>query len=126
TASRAVMRRFVAERGLRAILDQGYYAFIHVGEWLQRRGWKDSEPLGEYMAEEHGLAGVPGAYFSSFGGGGNPFSYAAPPARGRSSRPPSTERPDSRSSGTCSTPLSSRCSASAPAVRRAPSPTSSA
>jgi aspartate/methionine/tyrosine aminotransferase len=81
SASRAVMRRFVAERGLRAILDQGYYAFIHVGEWLRRRGWKDSEPLGEYMAEEHGLAVVPGAYFSSFGGEWIRFSYATPPEK---------------------------------------------
>ncbi|MBM2843872.1 MAG: Aminotran 1 2 protein [Anaerolineales bacterium] len=70
-----------AERGLRAILDQGYYAFIHVGEWLRRRGWKDSEPLGEYMAEEHGLAVVPGAYFSSFGGEWIRFSYATPPEK---------------------------------------------
>jgi aspartate aminotransferase len=81
SASRAVMRRFVAERGLRAILDQGYYAFIHVGEWLRRRGWKDSEPLGEYMAEEYGLAVVPGAYFSSFGGEWIRFSYATPPEK---------------------------------------------
>jgi len=81
SASRARLRLFIAERGLTAILDQGYYAFIHVGEWLRRRGWKDSEPLGEYLAEEHGLAVVPGAYFSSFGGEWIRFSYATPPDR---------------------------------------------
>ena len=81
SASRARLRQFIAERGLTAILDQGYYAFIHVGEWLRRRGWKDSEPLGEYLAEEHGLAVVPGAYFSSFGGEWIRFSYATPPDR---------------------------------------------
>jgi aspartate/methionine/tyrosine aminotransferase len=81
SASRAVMRRFVAEHKLTAILDQGYYAFLHVGEWLRRRGWEDSEPLGEYLAEEHGLAIVPGAFFSSFGGEWIRFSYATPPER---------------------------------------------
>ena len=81
SASRAVMRRFVAEHGLTAILDQGYYAFIHVGKWLAQRGWKDSEPLGEYLAEEHGLAIVPGAFFSAFGGEWIRFSYATPPER---------------------------------------------
>jgi len=77
-ASRAALRRFVAEHGLTAVLDQGYYAFIHVGRWLQARGWPDSEPLGEYLAEEHGVAIVPGAYFSAFGGEWIRFSYATP------------------------------------------------
>ncbi len=81
SASRAVMRRFIADRGLTAILDQGYYAFIHVGRWLGQRGWKDSEPLGEYLAEVHGLAIVPGAFFSAFGGEWIRFSYATPPER---------------------------------------------
>jgi aspartate/methionine/tyrosine aminotransferase len=81
SASRALMRRFVAEHNLTAILDQGYYAFLHVGEWLRRRGWQDSEPLGEYLAEAHGLAIVPGAFFSPFGGEWIRFSYATPPER---------------------------------------------
>ena len=80
-ASRALLRRFVAQHGLTAVLDQGYYAFLHVGRWLQARGWSDSEPLGEYLAEEHGLAIVPGAYFSTFGGEWIRFSYATPPDR---------------------------------------------
>jgi aspartate aminotransferase len=81
SASRAVMRRFVAEHGLTAILDQGYYAFLHVGRWLQARGWSDSESLGEYLAEEHGVAIVPGGFFSAFGGEWVRFSYATPPER---------------------------------------------
>jgi aspartate/methionine/tyrosine aminotransferase len=81
SASRALMRRFVAEHRLTAILDQGYYAFLHIGRWLAARGWKDSEPMGEYLAEEHGLAVVPGAYFSPFGGEWIRFSYATPPDR---------------------------------------------
>ena len=80
-ASRAVLRTFVEEHGLKAILDQGYYAFLDVGEWLRRRGWPDSEPLGEYLAEEHGVAIVPGAFFSPFGGDWIRFSYATPPER---------------------------------------------
>jgi aspartate/methionine/tyrosine aminotransferase len=54
---------------------------VRVGEWLQRRGWKDSEPLGEYLAEEHGLAIVPGAHFSPFGAEWIRFSYATPPEK---------------------------------------------
>jgi aspartate/methionine/tyrosine aminotransferase len=62
-------------------MGKGYYAFIHVGQWLQRRGWVDSEPLGQYLAEEHGLAIVPGAFFSPFGSEWLRFSYATPPER---------------------------------------------
>ncbi len=80
-ASRVALRRFVAEHDLTAVLDQGYYAFIHVGHWLRARGWPDSEPLGEYLAEEHGVAIVPGAFFSAFGGEWIRFSYATPPER---------------------------------------------
>lgn len=77
-ASRAALRQFVGQHKLRAILDQGYYAFLDVGPWLRRRGWADSEPLGQYLAEEHGLAVVPGAFFSPFGGDWIRFSYATP------------------------------------------------
>ena len=57
---------------------KGYYAFIHVGKWLQAKGWKDTEALGQYLAEQHGLAVVPGAFFSEYGGEWIRFSYAAP------------------------------------------------
>ncbi len=77
-ASRQALRAFLTAHGLRAILGQGYYAFIHVGEWLARKGWRDSEPLGQHLAEEHGLAVVPGAFFSPFGGEWIRFSYATP------------------------------------------------
>ncbi len=80
-ASRAGLRAFVAEHGLTAVLDQGYYAFLHVGAWLRARGWDDSEPLGAALAEEHGVAIVPGAFFSSDGGDWVRFSYATPPER---------------------------------------------
>jgi len=88
--SRRVLGAFLAD-----IIGKGYYAFINVGQWLKAKGWKDSEPFGQYLAEEHGLAVVPGAYFSEYGGlavvpgayfseyGGDwiRFSYATPPDR---------------------------------------------
>jgi aspartate/methionine/tyrosine aminotransferase len=80
-ASRKELAALLPRLGLRHILGKGYYAFIHVGEWLRRRGWADSEPLGQYLAEEHGLAVVPGAYFSPYGSEWIRFSYATPPDR---------------------------------------------
>ncbi len=80
-ASRKVLKNFLDERGMKYIIGKGYYAFIHVGEWLAGRGWGDSEPLGQYLAEDHGVAIVPGAFFSPFGGQWIRFSYATPPER---------------------------------------------
>ncbi len=82
-ASRAVLREFLDQHGFRYILGKGYYAFIYVGPWLEARGWADSEPLGRYLAEEHGLAVVPGAFFSPYGGAWIRFSYATPVERTR-------------------------------------------
>jgi aspartate/methionine/tyrosine aminotransferase len=80
-ASRKELASLLPRLGLRHILGQGYYAFIDVGEWIRRKGWADSEPLGQYLAEEHGLAVVPGAFFSSYGAEWIRFSYATPPDR---------------------------------------------
>jgi aspartate/methionine/tyrosine aminotransferase len=79
--SRRALAEFIAGRGWRAILGQGYYAFIDVGDWLAKIGWKDSESLGRALAEEHGVAVVPGAFFSAYGGSWIRFSYATPPGR---------------------------------------------
>jgi aspartate/methionine/tyrosine aminotransferase len=79
--SRAVLGAWLKQQGFTHILGQGYYAFIHVGDWLLKRGWADSEPLGQYLAEEHGVAIVPGAFFSPYGGEWLRFSYATPPER---------------------------------------------
>jgi aspartate/methionine/tyrosine aminotransferase len=78
-ASRAVMESFVAERGLRAILGKGYYAFLDVGPWIDRAGLADGGELGTILAERFGLAVVPGIYFSDFGARWIRFSYALPP-----------------------------------------------
>lgn len=78
-ASRRVVRRFLTERGYRVIMGDGYYAFVHVAPWMQVAGMADSFQLGEYLAEEHGVAVVPGAAFSAEGNGWVRFSYALPP-----------------------------------------------
>jgi aspartate/methionine/tyrosine aminotransferase len=77
--SRKALKDFLTHHKLTHIMGKGYYAFIHVGQWLGRRGWTDSEPMGQYLAEEHGLAVVPGAFFSPYGGEWVRFSYATPP-----------------------------------------------
>jgi aspartate/methionine/tyrosine aminotransferase len=77
-ASRVALRQFIRDNGLTAILGQGYYAFLNVAKWLRAKGMKDSEPLGQHLAEEHGVAIVPGAFFSIYGGDWIRFSYATP------------------------------------------------
>jgi len=79
--SRVVLKRFLEENNFTHIMGKGYYAFIYVGDWIRRCGWEDSEPLGQYLAEKHGVAVVPGAFFSPFGGDWIRFSYATPPER---------------------------------------------
>jgi aspartate/methionine/tyrosine aminotransferase len=80
-ASRIELRTFLEKNNMTYILGKGYYAFIKVRDWLHARGWQDSEPLGQYLAEEFGLAIVPGAFFSPYGGDWLRFSYATPPER---------------------------------------------
>jgi aspartate aminotransferase len=80
-ASRVVLKKYLVDNGFTHIMGKGYYAFIEVGKWLDARGWTDSEPLGQYLAEEQGVAIVPGAFFSPFGGRWVRFSYATPTGR---------------------------------------------
>ena len=80
-ASRKVLKQFLDEHGFTYILGKGYYAFIQVGKWVKAGGYSDSEPMGQYLAEDHGLAVVPGAFFSAYGGDWIRFSYATPPER---------------------------------------------
>jgi len=80
-ASRQVLKEFLETNGFTYILGKGYYAFIKIGHWLEQWGWRDSESLGQYLAEQHGVAVVPGAFFSPFGGEWIRFSYATPPER---------------------------------------------
>jgi aspartate/methionine/tyrosine aminotransferase len=77
-ASRRLIKDFLDEHGLKYILGKGYYAFINVKPWLERRGWSTSTEIGRHLAEEFGLAIVPGEYFSPFGREWIRFSYALP------------------------------------------------
>ncbi len=80
-ASRAWLKGYLKEQGLTHIIGQGYYAFIKVADSLEAKGWADSEPMGQYLAENHGVAIVPGAFFSPYGGEWVRFSYATPRER---------------------------------------------
>jgi aspartate/methionine/tyrosine aminotransferase len=80
-ASRIVLKGLLLRNEFQHIIGKGYYAFIHVAEYLKARGWTDSEPLGQYLAENHGVAIVPGAFFSPFGNDWVRFSYATPAER---------------------------------------------
>jgi aspartate aminotransferase len=77
-ASRKALKSLLDEAGFQYILGKGYYSFINVGEYIKAKGWPDSEPLGLYLAENFGVAIVPGAFFSPFGGDWVRFSYATP------------------------------------------------
>ena len=80
-ASRVVLMKLLAESGMQHIIGKGYYAFMNVGEFIKAGGLADSEPLGQYLAENHGVAIVPGAFFSPFGNDWIRFSYATPAER---------------------------------------------
>ena len=80
-ASRFALKKLLAESGLQYILGKGYYAFMNVGEFIKAKGWADTELLGRYLAENYGVAVVPGAFFSPFGGDWIRFSYATPAER---------------------------------------------
>ncbi len=80
-ASRVVLKKLLAESGMQHIIGKGYYAFMNVGEYVKAGGLADSEPLGQYLAENHGVAVVPGAFFSPFGNDWIRFSYATPAER---------------------------------------------
>ncbi len=77
--SRRALGAFLAGKGLRHVLGKGYYAFIDVGPWIDAAGLADSAALGTILAERHGLAVVPGVYFSRWGARWIRFSYALPP-----------------------------------------------
>ena len=80
-ASRVALRDLLLRNEFQHIIGKGYYAFVNVGEYIKPKGWNDTEPLGQYLAENHGVAVVPGAFFSPFGGEWIRFSYATPVER---------------------------------------------
>ena len=80
-ASRIALKALLLRNEFQHIIGKGYYAFINVGEFINSKGWSDTEPLGQYLAENYGVAVVPGTYFSPFGGDWVRFSYATPVER---------------------------------------------
>ncbi len=80
-ASRVALKKLLAESGMQHIIGKGYYAFMNVGEYIKAGRLADSEPLGQFLAENHGIAIVPGAFFSPFGNDWIRFSYATPVER---------------------------------------------
>jgi aspartate aminotransferase len=80
-ASRVVLKKLLVQQEFQHIIGKGYYAFVNVAEFIQAKGLADSEPLGQYLAENHGVAIVPGAFFSPFGNDWIRFSYATPAER---------------------------------------------
>ncbi len=77
-ASRTALKSLLLRNEFEHIIGKGYYAFINVGDYLKAKGWDDSAPLGQYLAENYGVAIVPGAFFSPFGNDWIRFSYATP------------------------------------------------
>lgn len=79
--SRKVLKAALEAEGVRHIMGDGYYAFVDMEQYIQAGGYQDSEALGSYLAEEHGVAVVPGVFFSQAGAQWIRFSYAQPPER---------------------------------------------
>lgn len=80
-ASREVLRAFLDANDYEYVIGSGYYAFIKVEEFMQKAGIESSEALGQTLAEQHGVAVVPGVFFSPTGNHWIRFSYALPPER---------------------------------------------
>lgn len=79
--SRKILRAVLEAENANFIMGDGYYAFIDVTQFVEAGGYEDSAALGAYLAEEYGIAVVPGVYFSAAGANWVRFSYAQPPER---------------------------------------------
>ncbi|MGB7338692.1 MAG: pyridoxal phosphate-dependent aminotransferase [Phototrophicaceae bacterium] len=78
-ASRKVLKAALDAESMNYIMGDGYYAFIDVTHAIESGGFNDSEALGSRLAEDFGIAVVPGAFFSQAGANWVRFSYAQPP-----------------------------------------------
>jgi aspartate/methionine/tyrosine aminotransferase len=78
-ASRKVVESFLVDHEIGHIIGKGYYAFLDMSPWLEKAGLSDTSELGTVLAEQFGLAVVPGGFFSDFGRNWIRFSYALPP-----------------------------------------------
>jgi aspartate aminotransferase len=80
-SSREVLRAGLASTDLPHIMGDGYYAFVDLTRYIQAGGFQDSASISDYLAEDHGVAVVPGVYFSEAGKDWIRFSYAQTPER---------------------------------------------
>jgi aspartate aminotransferase len=79
--SRRILREALSAAGVSYIMGDGYYAFIDCAPYLEAAGFQDSEALLTHLGENHGLAVVPGVYFSQAGASWIRFSYAQSPQK---------------------------------------------
>jgi aspartate aminotransferase len=79
--SRQIMRQALGQSDLAHIMGDGYYAFLNVERYIAAKGYKNSDELGGFIAEEFGVAVVPGIHFSEAGANWVRFSYALPPEK---------------------------------------------
>ncbi|MDL1902635.1 aminotransferase class I/II-fold pyridoxal phosphate-dependent enzyme, partial [Anaerolineae bacterium CFX9] len=79
--SRRVLRAALEAENATFIMGDGYYAFIDCTPFIQAKGFKDSEELLSYLGANHGVAVVPGVYFSDAGANWIRFSYALTPEK---------------------------------------------
>lgn len=79
--SRRVLRAALQAEKVRFVMGDGYYAFIDMSRYVEAGGYVDTGALGSFLAEEFGIAVVPGVYFSDAGANWVRFSYALPPER---------------------------------------------
>jgi aspartate/methionine/tyrosine aminotransferase len=79
--SRRWLRQFLGGKGVPFIMGDGYYAFIDIGKYIEASAFKNSSDIGPWLAEEHGVAVVPGVYFSQAAANWVRFSYALAPER---------------------------------------------
>jgi aspartate aminotransferase len=77
--SRRVLRSALEAAGIPFVMGDGYYAFIDCTRSIEAGDLGDSEGLLKYLGEQHGVAVVPGVYFSPAGANWVRFSYALPP-----------------------------------------------
>jgi aspartate aminotransferase len=80
-ASRKIISKFLAEKGYKHIIGDGYYAFINCTDAIERGGLDGSDGFGSYIAEKFGVAVIPGIHFSDAGRNWVRFSYALPPEK---------------------------------------------
>ncbi len=77
--SRRILRTALEAEGGRFVMGDGYYAFIDCAPYIQAGNLGDSEALLSYLGAQHGVAVVPGIYFSDAGKDWIRFSYAQTP-----------------------------------------------